>query len=129
MKDIAKNAAVAILVTVLIVIAEFLVTLPFGEPEFTVPESYRHYVNLEYLLTAIPAFFISAGISRLMKTVSKRDSLRRGLTWAAVLALTDTVIGIGNENFFILFGTFGIYLKYICTAAGPALFQYLRKAR
>lgn len=105
---------------VLIMIAEFLVTLPFGEG---IPESDRAAwaaaVNTELLLTAIPAFLITGAAAWLVRAGSAAEGLRRGAVWTAVVAALYVLIALGNRT--PMFTSPGIYVLLAATLAGPVV--------
>ena len=113
----------------IVTICEFLVTLPFGEPGEVSPDSLSSFINLELLLTALPAGFTTYMLSRLRKTKSKSDSIRMAIIWAIMLALNYIIIGFGNDNLSVIFRTIGIYILLVCAFAGPiayAKFEHLK---
>jgi hypothetical protein len=113
--DILAGFAVIIVVTIF----EFLVTLPFGEPGQLSSEGYSAFINLEFLLTALPACLVTFMFIWLLKAKTSADWLRKAIVWTTMLALSYLLIGIGNGNFLEIFRTIGIYILLIASFAGP----------
>lgn len=121
MKSIAKDVLFGILIMIVITIFEFIVTLPFGEPGELSRDGYAYFINRELLLTALPAALVTFLFTRLLKTKSKSDALRRSIVWTLIVFLNYLSIGIGNNNLGEIFRTFGIYILLVCAFAGPVL--------
>ncbi len=118
------------IVTIIIVtIFEYLVTLPFGKPGELNDGGYSHIINLEFLLTALPAAIVTFIFAWLLKTKRKSDSMRRAIVWTAMLALYYVLIGLGNNNLPELFLTIGIYVMLICAFAGPIIYARIKHLR
>ena len=128
MKIITKDALFGLLIIIVITILEFIVTIPFGEPaqEFT-SEVWAKFINRELLLTALPAALTTFIFTGRLKTKSKADAIRRGIIWSIILALNYMIIGIGNNNFELIFGEIGIYVLLACTFAGPVIYTKVKQ--
>ena len=125
MKKIFTDFLIGILVFLAVMTSEFLVTLPFGQPE-NLEEEYLRYVNTEFLLTSLPALLITFIFSWAFQTKDTTSALQRSIIWTAVLALIYLLIGIGNSNLRILFGSFGIYCLLACAFIGPYLYAKVK---
>lgn len=122
-----KDVIFAILIVIVITILEFIVTIPFGEPvEQFDRETWSKLINRELLLTALPAALTTFIFSWLIKTKSKSDVARRGIIWTGVLALYYIIIGLGNNNFELIFSKEGIYVLLVCVFAGPVIYGKIK---
>lgn len=126
MRRIVKDFLFGLLIVIIITIFEFIVTLPFGEPWELSPEVYLYFINRELLLTALPAALITFIFTRLLRTERKSDALRRGIIWTIIIFLYYLIIGIGNDNFGIIFSTIGIYVLLVCAFLGPILYAKIK---
>lgn len=127
MKRIIKDALFGLLVIIAVTILEFIVTIPFGEPAQQITdEVWTEIINRELLLTAIPAALTTFAFTGFMKTKSKEDAIRRGIIWTIMMALNYAFIGIGNNNFKLIFGGIGIYILLVCTFIGPVIFTKVK---
>jgi hypothetical protein len=117
------DIAFGFLAIMVITIFEFLVTLPFGEPTIDHSSS----INLELLLTALPAALTTFVLAWLLKTKRISDSLRRAIIWTMMLALSYVVIGLGNNNFSEIFVTLGIYVLLVSALAGPLIYAKIKR--
>jgi len=122
MKKYTRDILYGILIIVLITVAEFLVTLPFGTPKDSLRATLSAYMNLEFLLTAIPAGLVTFLIARQLKTVSKSQALKRAILWTAMVFLNYLWIGVLNLNADLIFTTIGIYVLLLCVFIGPLAF-------
>lgn len=127
MKVFLKDFLYGILVVIVITVFEFLVTLPFGDPWELRPVEYFRYINRELLLTALPAGIVTFMFAWILKTEGKSGALRRALVWSIVIFLNYMIIGIGNNNFWEIFGTIGIYVLLICAYLGPIVYAKIKK--
>lgn len=131
MKVIIRDVLFGILLMVLVMAAEVLVTVPLG------PQGYEEadedgkaaILNLELILTAMPAAVISFMLAFLLKTKERAEALRRGAVWALVVFLLYALIGAMNGNFGRIFSTYGIYLLLACVFVGPLLSAMIRSRR
>jgi len=127
LKTIIKDALFGILIIIVITILEFIITIPFGEPVEQIDRTMlANFINRELLLTALPAFLTTFVFAGLLKTKIKADSIRRGIIWAGILALNYILIGIGNDNFELIFSKIGIYVLLACSFAGPVLYAKVK---
>jgi hypothetical protein len=117
------NLLIGLLTIILVTILEFLVTLPFGEPN---PDTIARFVNIELLLTALPAALVTYVLAWLFRTKSKSQAMHRSVIWTLVLGLWYLVIGLGNDTFGDIFGQLGIYVLLICSFAGPLIFSKVK---
>lgn len=122
MKKAAIDVVFGFLTVIAVMICEFIVTLPFGQPENRNADQYFWLVNSEFLLTSLPALLTTFLFARLLKSKDIPSVLRRSTIWTAILALNYFVIGIGNANLKTIFGGIGIYCLLGCAFMGPVLY-------
>lgn len=127
MKSIIKESLFGILVVMTVTICEFIVTLPFGEGQELTPERYAFVLNREFLLTALPAFFVTFFLAKFRKVKDLSDALRKSIIWTAVLLIYYFVIGIGNDNLLPIFQSLGLYILFTCTFLGPIVYSKTKK--
>ncbi|ADL50225.1 hypothetical protein [Clostridium cellulovorans] len=127
MKKILKDFLFGLLLMFNITICKFLVTLPFEMPMDFTNENYSYVINREFLVTSLPALVITLIYTRLLKTKTKADALRKSIIWTIVVILNYSLIGIGNDNFKIIFGGWGIYSLIASVFIAPILSLYIRK--
>ena len=125
MKAILIDIALGILIIIAILLAEFIVTLPFGPPGGTDSADLARVINRELLLTALPAGLITFAFAHLRKTNTKQSAIRRSVIWMVMILLNFLLIGIGNQNLAEIFGTAGIYALLACAFAGPLVYWWL----
>ena len=118
------NALIGLLTIIGITVAEFLVTLPLGEPN---PETLAQYINYELLLTALPAALVTFLFAWWFKTKSKVEALRRSITWTIVVALWYLFVALGNDNFSYVFGQAGVYVLLAGCFLGPLVLSKVRR--
>jgi len=126
MKKIAKDVLFGILIIISITALELIVTLPFGEPWELSPAGYSYFINRELLLTSLPAALVTFMFTRLLRTESKSDALRRGVVWTIIVFLNYFIIGSGNNNLGEIFRTFGIYTLLVGVFVGPVFYAKLK---
>ena len=127
MKSVVKDFLFGILVLVVITILEFLVTIPFGYAGDQISrEEWAAIINLELLLTAIPGFLTAYVFAMLLKTKSRADAIQKAVFWASIVCINFLIMGIGNDNLDLIFGTIGIYVLLICTFAGPVVYSLIK---
>jgi len=127
MKRIVKDILFGVLVLIVITILEFIVTIPFGLPgqEISRPE-WAQIISRELLLTAIPGFLTSYVFAMLLKTKSRREAIRKSIIWTSIICINFLVMGMGNDNLDLIFGTIGIYVLLACTIAGPIAYSFVK---
>ena len=126
MKKILLDILFGLFAVIIVTIFEFLVTLPFGDPGNLSSDGYSSFINRELLLTALPAVLTTFFLTRLLKTKSMSDALRRAIVWTIILTLSFILIGIGNENLLEIFVTPGIYVLLACAFAGPIVYAKIK---
>ena len=129
MKKIFLDSLFGFLIVIVVTVLEFLVTLPFGEPGEFNQDYYLHLINREFLLTALPAGVTTFTFTQLLKTQSRKDARRRGIIWTVILFLNYLIIGIGNDNFKMIFGTFSIYVMLACAYLGTVLYSKIKQLK
>ena len=80
-------------------------------------------INREFLVTALPAVLVTFAFSFLLKTKSRKEAVRRGMVWTGVFVLMYILIGIGNHNLDLMFGTAGVYVLLACVFSGPVFYS------
>lgn len=122
MKKILIDILLGLLVIVLVLAAEFLVTLPFTEIADTEnPERWQQLINRELLLASVPAFLITFLLAWARRTPDVKGGLLRGVIWGAALVVFYVFIGVNNQNLGLLFGSLGLYTLVLCAIAGPVV--------
>ncbi|MCE5222028.1 MAG: hypothetical protein LLF98_12450 [Clostridium sp.] len=127
MKGFIKDVLYGIVIIIVITILEFIVTIPFGEVSEEIDNvKWASMINLELLLTALPATVTTLVFAWLLKTKSKADALKKGIIWTSILALNYILIGIGNNNIRLIFGKIGIYVLLACAFAGTFIYVKIK---
>jgi len=128
MKQIIKDVLFGILIFMIIMILEFIVTLPFGvnDIESLSIEEFGALINQELLLVAIPAGIVTYLFAMLLKTATKQDAMRRSILWTGIIAIQYVSIGIGNDNIGIILSSLGFYAVVICAFAGPMIYAKIK---
>ena len=102
-------------------------TIPFGEVSEEIDTvKWANMINLELLLTALPAAVTTLVFSWLLKTKSKSDTIRKGIIWTSLIALNYILIGIGNNNIGLIFGQIGIYVLLAGAFAGTFIYVKIK---
>jgi len=127
MNKYLKVSLYGVLVIVLVTIGEFLVTLPFGDYMMGDVATMAQKINLELLLAALPALLVTALCAWLMKTKTMLEAIERGVLWMVMLAVNYAVIGVGNANFWMIFGSVGFYALLTCALVGPLVYAKLKR--
>lgn len=90
-------------------------------------------LDVEYLKTAPLVVLITAGLALLLKVRGPREGARRGLIWAAVLAVSYLVAGISNITANvtvpqgILVDRVSRWVLLAATALGPIVVGVIRR--
>ena len=127
MKSIVKDFLFGILVLIVITILEFVVTIPFGMPaDQPSRDEWAAIISRELLLTAIPGFLTAYVFAMLLKTKSRADAIQKAVLWTSILCINFLVMGLGNDNLDLIFGTIGIYVLLVCTFAGPIAYSFVK---
>ncbi|MDD4876996.1 MAG: hypothetical protein PHQ86_07725 [Dehalococcoidales bacterium] len=129
MKQIMIDILFGIFTMIVVTTFEFSVTLPFGDPGELDKGGYSYFINLEFLLTALPAAIVTFMFTWLLKTKHKSDSVRRAIVWTIMVALYYVLIGLGNDNLTELFLTIGIYVMLVYTFADPIIYAKIKYLR
>ena len=74
-EKILINFLFGFLVTIVVTICEFIVTLPFGEPSELIQATYSQFINRELLLTALPALLVTLMLGEAFDIVCDRDRI------------------------------------------------------
>ena len=123
MKSIVKDVLFGILIIVVITLLEFVVTIPFGLPaEGITRDEWARFISRELLITAIPAFVTTFVFAVLLKTKTKAEAIQRAIFWTSILLINYFIMGLGNDNLDLIFGTMGIYALLLCAFAGPIVY-------
>jgi len=127
MKSIVKDVLFGVLIVIVITLLEFLVTIPFGLPaEGMNQDEYGQFISRELLITAIPAFFTTFVFAFLLKTKTKAEAIQKAVFWASILCVNYFIIGLGNDNLGLIFGTIGVYVLLVCAFAGPIVYAKVK---
>lgn len=121
MKVLIKEILSGLLIFVLIMVLEFAVTLPFGEPGGESGD-FVGRLNQEFLLTAIPAAILTYMAAMVMKVPTVVSAYRKSIIWTAVVLGLYTIIAVGNDNVGPIFGSYGFYLLLLGVFIGPILY-------
>lgn len=92
MKHLLVNVLWGLVVYVAVMLAEFVVTLPFPMGADPTPD-----LTVEFGLTAPLAFLIAWTLARLLHATRENGALR-GVTWAAVALVLYVATGLGNDT-------------------------------
>jgi len=112
------DVGLGVLLFLLLLIAEFLVTLPSGTPADGA--RLRAGINHELSLTAAPALVLSVLLAVGAHTRSSAQGLWRGLTWVIVVGVIYLVIGLGNGTA-VMFATTGLSLTLAAVVVGSVV--------
>ena len=124
----------------LVTIGDLLMPGPFASmvlpPDWALSnDQVSGVIDVEFLTTAIPAFLITATLALMLNVRGIRQGVRRGLIWAAVLAVSYLIIGITNITTRhvtatepgILFDHSSLYVLLAATTAGPIVIGIIRR--
>lgn len=124
MKSIIKDVLFGILIVIVVTILEFVVTIPFGLPADGITrDEWASFISRELLVTAVPAFLTTYVFALLLKTKDRSDAIQKAVFWTSILCINYLIIGFGNGNLGLIFGTIGIYVLLICAFAGPIVYR------
>ncbi len=127
-KRFVIDVGIGLGVVLLVMIAEALVQtlrLRYSGGDWPTSAEISRALDVEYLKTAPPAFLITAGLALLLKVRGLREGVRRGLIWAAVLAVSYLIAGISNITANvavpqgILVDRVSLWVLLAATALGP----------
>ena len=126
MKAIIKDVLSGLLIFVLIMVLEFAVTLPFGDPG-NESGDLTAYLNREFLLTAIPAAILTYMAAMVTKVPTIVSAYRKSIIWTAVVLGLYTIIALGNDNVGPIFGSYAFYLLLLGVFIGPILYAKFKR--
>ncbi|MFY9902196.1 MAG: hypothetical protein WAK52_06270 [Trichococcus sp.] len=126
MKAIIKDVLSGLLIFVLIMVLEFAVTLPFGEPG-NESGDLAVYLNREFLLTAIPAAILTYMAAMVTKVPTIVSAYRKSIIWTVVVLGLYTISAVGNDNVGPIFGSYGFYLLLLGVFIGPILYAKFKR--
>ena len=127
MKSILKDVLFGVLIVIVITLLEFVVTIPFGLPADGISrDEWAAFISRELLITAVPAFLTTFVFALLLKTKSRADAIQKAVFWTSILCVNYFVMGLGNDNLGLIFGTAGIYVLLICAFAGPLVYAKVK---
>ncbi|SCP99380.1 hypothetical protein [Anaerobium acetethylicum] len=130
MKKFVKDVLIGILVVIVVIIFEFIVTIPFGLPSEGIDrESWRKIMSREFLVTAVPAGLTTFVFALLLKTGTRADAIRRAVIWTLLLGLNYFLMGIGNDNLDLIYGNIGIVALLACAFLGPVAVIVIKKLK
>jgi len=123
MKKVLINLLWGIPILVAVMLCEFAVTLPFGDPGGNLSQ----YLTCEFLLAAIPAGAVTFLFAMATKTKTKAEAAAKSITWTAFVTVCYLLIGIGNGTFQLIFGNFAFYILLLFIFAGPLAYARYKK--
>jgi hypothetical protein len=127
MKSIIKDVLFGILVVIVVTLLEFVVTIPFGLPADGISrDEWATFISRELLITAIPAFLTTFVFALLLKTKGKADAIQKAVFWTSILCVNYFIMGLGNDNLGLIFGTVGVYVLLVCAFAGPIVYARVK---
>lgn len=127
MKSVVKDVLFGVLIVIVITLLEFLITIPFGYPaEGLDRDAWAAFISRELLITAVPAFLTTFVFALLLKTKSKADAIQKAVFWTSILCVNFFVMGLGNDNLGLIFGTVGVYFLLVCAFAGPLVYAKVK---
>jgi hypothetical protein len=127
MKSILKDVLFGVLIVIVITLLEFVVTIPFGLPADGISrDEWATFISRELLITAVPAFLTTFVFALLLKTKNKADAIQKAVFWTSILCVNYFIMGLGNDNLGLIFGTIGIYVLLICAFAGPLVYAKVK---
>ena len=122
MKKYLLDIPFGLLVIILMLAAQFLVTIPFTEvAEDTNPERWQQLINRELLLAALPMLLITFFLAKSRHTLTISEGAVRGGIWALFVLAFYVFIGNNNGNIELIFTSVGLYGLVACVLAGPML--------
>lgn len=127
MKAIVKDILLGFGIFVIIMILEFLVTLPFGEPAAMDAGELGMFLNREFLLTAVPAAIVTYLFARFSEVQTIVSAYRRSITWTLMILVFYVIIAVGNDNVGPIFGSYGFYVLLAGIFAGPILYAKIER--
>lgn len=126
MIKIIKDILFGFLVLVATILAEFVMTIPFGLAGGSEGADFTQFMNREFLITALPAGLITFLFAWLSKTKTGGDALRKSIIWTGMIGLYFLLVGMGNGNIGELFGAYALYILFVCAFLGPLLYAKLK---
>lgn len=98
--------------------------LPFPYSEApadgSVPAGLLTQISLQFMLAGVGLLILTFGIGWLVRVRGPVEGLQRGAIWAAVVALSQLLLGLG-EGVVPVFGLVGVYVYLAAIVVGPAL--------
>ena len=130
MKKYLLDIPFGLLVIILMLAAQFLVTIPFTEvAEDTNPERWQQLINRELLLAALPMLLITFFLAKSRHTQNISEGAVRGGIWALCILAFYVFIGNNNGSLELIFASIGLYALTVCALAGPVLPGYLAQRK
>lgn len=124
MNKTVKDILFGFVVLMVIILMEFIVTIPFGiVGEGATSTEFSAFMNREFLLTAIPAAAVTYIFTAVRKTSSRAQAFQHSVTWTLMIFLMYFLMGIGNNSLGEIFSTVGIYVLLAAAFAGPILYS------
>ena len=124
---IVKMILVGILLLVLSQVIELLVTLPLPMVNQEQSDELARHLEWEFLLAALPALLITLLTARLMRLVTKADTLIHAVVWTVMLIASRLLLAVGNQNVGVIFSRIGLYVLFLFYFLGPVIDARLRK--
>lgn len=124
MNKTVKDILFGFVVLLVIILLEFIVTIPFGTAgENMSSAEFSAFMNREFLLTAIPAAAVTYLFTAVRKTRTRAEAFQHSVIWTLMIFLMYFLMGIGNNNLGEIFSTIGIYVLLAAAFAGPILYS------
>ena len=127
MKAIITDILLAFGIFVIIMILEFLVTLPFGAPTNLEVGELGAFLNREFLLTAVPAAIVTYLFARLSNGQTIVSAYRKSIIWTLMILAFYAIIAVGNDNVGPIFGSYGFYVLLAGIFAGPIIYAKMER--
>jgi len=124
--NILRMILVGLLLIVLVTVAEFLVTIPLGSPPEEANAEWLRMVDLELLLTALPAGLLTFLAAVLLKLPTRRDSLLHAAVWTGLYALSLLLVLRGNGILGIVLVRLPVYVLLAFHFLGPLVQARIR---
>lgn len=123
MNKTVKDILFGFVVLLVIILLEFIVTIPFGTAgEQMSSAEFSALMNREFMLTAIPAAAVTYIFTAVRKTRTRAEAFQHSVVWTLMIFLMYFLMGVGNNNLGEIFSTMGIYVLLAAAFAGPILY-------
>jgi len=124
---IVKMLITGLVLIILVMLAEVVVTLPFGVPAGEDAGTLQSRLFWEFLLTALPAGALTFLAALILALKTKKDTLIHAVVWTALYLLYMLAVAIGNQNTGPIFGNIAFYILIVLYFCGPLLYARWKK--